>query len=89
MLNYKQLQISYLRKVCLILLIIPGLGYSSTAFAYLDPGTGSIILQSLIAGVMVVAAAWGVFWHRIKSFFSSLFSSAKEGNDEPGHDSDQ
>ena len=89
MLNLKKLQTYFLRKVSPVLFIIPGLGYSAAAFAYLDPGTGSIILQGLIAGVMVVVAAWGVFWHRIKSFFSSLFSSTKVENDESGQDSDQ
>jgi len=71
------------------LLVFLGLGYSTTVFAYLDPGTGSIILQGLIAGVMVVVAAWGLFWQRIKSLLSSLFSSTNTTKDNPGHDSDK
>ena len=39
------------------------------AFAYLDPGTGSIIIQGIIAsiaaGLMVVRG----YWHRIRTFF--------------------
>jgi hypothetical protein len=38
------------------------------AYAYLDPGTGSLILQGLIAataGAMVYA---GMYWRRIKAF---------------------
>ena len=34
------------------------------ASAYLDPGTGSMILQGLIAGIMVVATTVGVYWQR-------------------------
>jgi len=39
------------------------------AHAYLDPGTGGIILQMLLggaAGVMVVAK---LYWHQFTSFF--------------------
>jgi len=45
------------------------LDLSHPAFAYLDPGTGSIILQLLLGGVaggMVVAK---LYWHRLKEVF--------------------
>ena len=57
--------------VCVTLL------YTSPAHAYLDPGTGSIILQGLLAGIAAAMAAAGLYWARLKSFFSSLFSSKK------------
>lgn len=38
------------------------------AHAYLDPGTGSIILQALAAGVL----ALGVGWRWIINFFKNL-----------------
>jgi predicted RNA polymerase sigma factor len=50
--------------------------YVAPVFAYLDPGTGSIILQGVVASIAAALAAGGVFWHRIKAFFASLFSSA-------------
>ena len=34
------------------------------ANAYLDPGTGSMILQGLIAGLMVVATTMGIYWNK-------------------------
>ena len=37
---------------------------SGTAHAYLDPGTGSMILQGLIAGLMVVATTAGIYWQK-------------------------
>lgn len=40
------------------------------AFAYIDPGTGSIILQGLAAAAIAVAAFWG----RIKNIILSLFT---------------
>jgi hypothetical protein len=85
----KQLQIYNYKATVHLALVLLGLGYSSAAFAYLDPGTGSIILQGLIAGVMVVVAAWGIFWQRIKLFVSSLFFSTKSTKDNPDHDSDK
>ncbi|WP_372841386.1 hypothetical protein [Phaeovulum sp.] len=42
---------------------------SVRAHAYLDPGTASIILQSLIGGTVAAGAAVSLFWQRIKSFW--------------------
>lgn len=42
--------------------------------AYIDPGTGSIIIQVLI-GVIVSGMLVGkIFWNRIKAFVMSLFT---------------
>jgi len=46
--------------------------------AYIDPGSGSYILQLLIAGALGGLYAIKVFWSQIKSFFSSLFRKAKK-----------
>lgn len=43
---------------------------SPSAFAYLDPGTGSMVLQMLIAGLLSALFAVKMFWLRIKSFFT-------------------
>ena len=83
-----QLRIYIYKLIGYSLVVLLGLGYSTAAFSYLDPGTGSIILQGLIAGIMVIVAAGGVFWQRIKSFVSSLFSSTKSSKDDPGKKSD-
>ena len=51
---------------CLVTLVfIP-----STARAqYLDPGSGSIIAQAVIAGVVAVAAAARLYWGRLSALF--------------------
>jgi hypothetical protein len=41
------------------------------AFAYLDPGSGSMLLQILLGGLAGVAVAGKMYWHRIKAKFSS------------------
>jgi len=46
--------------------------------AYLDPGTGSIILQVLIAGLCGGLFAIKLFWRQIKSFFKNLFSKSNK-----------
>ena len=51
-----------------------GLFYVAPVYAYVDPGTGSIILQGLLAGIAVVITSVSLFWQRIKLFFSSIFS---------------
>ncbi len=35
------------------------------AFAYLDPGTGSMLLQVILGGIAAVAVALKLFWYRI------------------------
>jgi hypothetical protein len=36
------------------------------AFAYLDPGTGSMLLQVILGGVAAVGVALKLFWHKIR-----------------------
>lgn len=75
--------------VCrLVILVLVGICYVSPAYAYLDPGTGSIILQGLLAAIAGATAALGVYWQRIKCLFSSLFSSKKSKEQQPEQDSE-
>lgn len=48
-------------------------------FAYLDPGTGSAIIQALIGGV---AAVGFFFRHHVRTFFYRLFGKSKDNNKE-------
>ena len=49
------------------------------AQAYIDPATGSFILQALVAGFLGALFALKMFWHRIVGFFRSLTSRSKAG----------
>ena len=42
--------------------------FPSGAYAYIDPGTGSYILQILIAGALGMAYTVKIYWRRIKEF---------------------
>lgn len=44
--------------------------WAQPAAAYIDPGSGSYILQLLVGGFIAAAATIGTFWSRIRSFFS-------------------
>ena len=57
----------------LFLLLIP-----ATAYAYLDPGTGSIIIQSIIAAMAAGLYAVSGYWHKLKSFFKKNKKKDKE-----------
>ena len=48
--------------------------------AYLDPGTGSLILQTVIGVLVGGLLAIKIFWGRIKSFFGRLFSRSKNND---------
>ncbi len=47
------------------------------AYAYLDPGTGSYILQIVIAAILGAFFLLKSYWGRLKIFFVSLFSKSK------------
>ncbi len=39
----------------------------SDAVAYLDPGTGSMLLQVILGGVAAVAVAIKLYWHKLRA----------------------
>jgi hypothetical protein len=45
-----------------------------SGFPYLDAGTGSMIIQALIAGSLGAIVAVKLFWNKIKTFFKHLFN---------------
>jgi len=54
---------------------------SAPALAYLDPGTGTIIVQALIGMVAGGLVAIRVYWHRIKSFLNRSASKPETDQD--------
>jgi len=39
---------------------------SQPAWAYLDPGTGSMLLQVILGGIAAIGVALKLFWHKIR-----------------------
>jgi hypothetical protein len=45
---------------------------------YMDPGTGSMVLQILLGGVAGIAVAVRLFWHRLARLFGRKDAEAAE-----------
>ena len=54
--------------------------FSNNALAYLDPGTGSMILQSLLAALLFVGTGIGIFRRKIKDFFNRFKKDESKKN---------
>ena len=54
-----------MKKISLFFVVFGLLLFSYPADAYLDPGSGSIVLQVLLGGVAGAALVIKLFWHRI------------------------
>jgi hypothetical protein len=52
---------------------------AAPACAYLDPATGSMIVQAVIAAVAAVSVFAGIFWRRLRAFFGK--GNKKDSND--------
>jgi hypothetical protein len=48
------------------------------AYAYVDPGTGSYMLQLLMAALFGAAFTIKTYWRKIKAFFSKPATDEKE-----------
>ena len=66
-----------MNKVFLIILIFIVLN-PSFAYAYLDPGTGSIILQAIIGVIAASLTAISIYWEKFKSIISKIFMRNKK-----------
>jgi hypothetical protein len=56
------------------------------AYAYLDPGTGSVLFQVLAGAVLASLFAVKMFWYRIKLFVTATVLRRKPGHTDGGAD---
>ena len=52
-----------------LILLILGICFAGSAHAYLDPGSGSMLLQVILGGIAAVGVALKLGWHKIVIFF--------------------
>jgi len=57
-------------------LFVSGQFFISDAYAYLDPGTGSAILQILIGAAVGLGITLKIYWVRIRMKFSNFSEKA-------------
>ena len=58
-----------IRHCCLLLLLVT-IVFSSDVHAYLDPGTGSMVFQAVVAALAAAAYALRSYWGRVRLLFS-------------------
>jgi len=54
--------------------------------AYLDPGTGSLILQALVATLAGVVVAVTTYWQKIRAFFRRSPRNSEPSDNAPSDD---
>ncbi len=54
------------------LALIASLASTMPAHAYIDPATGTLIVQSLIGGIAAAATLAGVYIAKVRAFFNRL-----------------
>jgi hypothetical protein len=59
--------------------------FTSRAYAYLDPGTGTIILQAILAFIAASIATLSFYWNKVKLFFSNFFKKEKKDKNEKNY----
>ncbi|MEX1112869.1 MAG: hypothetical protein WD603_00400 [Patescibacteria group bacterium] len=59
--------------IALGILVVP-----STAHAYIDPGTGSVIIQAIIGGVVAVGFFLKTNWLRVKQLVRRVSGGKKK-----------
>jgi hypothetical protein len=67
-----------------LLVIVTLLLFAQPASAYLDPGTGSMLLQVILGGIAAIGVALKLFWHKIRVALGMSKSPAGEQEDESG-----
>ena len=61
--------------ISLAFLLTPNL-----AHAYIDPGTGSLILQGIIGFIALGITSVTIFWNKIKIFLRKIFKNKSSEN---------
>jgi hypothetical protein len=62
----------------LILLLSINILFASKAQAYIDPGSGSIILQALLGVLAAAGATVSIYWNKFKNLFKKSKDKKKK-----------
>ncbi|HEX9018651.1 MAG TPA: hypothetical protein VF806_05670 [Anaerolineaceae bacterium] len=50
---------------------------------YLDPGSGSLLVQLLLAALLGIGVALRIYWSKLKALFSGQKSATPQPTDKP------
>ena len=73
----------YLGRFSVVSIFLIVFGFENSALAYLDPGTGSMVLQLLLGGIAGAVVIFKLYWRR----FVGLFRG--NGPEDSGHSSSE
>lgn len=59
----------------------------SPAYAYLDPGTGSLLIQAIIGAIAAVGITVKIYWHKLRVFFGGESPAKDESGSDDNDDS--
>ena len=62
----------------IIIGLITNFFFISKSFAYIDPGTGTIIIQAIIGLIATISTTIYIYFKKIKSFFSNIKNVKKK-----------
>ena len=69
--------ISFVSLIVVLLVLAP-----RSAHAYLDPASGSMILQVIVAALVTALITLKAFWHKIRGMFDSDLTESDEDEEQ-------
>jgi hypothetical protein len=82
---------SGINRSAVVVFALTMVSFSPSAFAYLDPSTGSMILSAIVGLLATLGLAMKTYWYKLKSFFRgqtkesiAVNQSHTEGETPPG-----
>lgn len=75
----------YLGKFFIVSILLVVFVFESSAWAYLDPGTGSMVLQLLLGGIAGAVVILKLYWSRFVGLFrgSAREESERSSSEDP------
>ena len=62
----------------LLSIFLISLIFTFKAHAYIDPGSGSIILQALLGAIAAIGASISIYWNKFKNLFKRKKKTEKD-----------
>lgn len=56
--------------------------FTQSAYAYLDPGTGSLILQAMVGGIAAAGVAFATMRHQITDFLDRILGKKPKDDEQ-------
>lgn len=68
---------SHIMLIALLIMLV-----SAPAYAYIDPGTGSFLVQGIIAAVIGIGVTGKLYWSKIKAMLTGKTIDEDDDDDE-------